>query len=740
MTADLCPSPSPGPPQHRHESLRPLSPRVFWELLGSMRFAIALLSLICVASAIGTVIQQGQPWVNGVDTFGPYWAEVFAALGLFRIYASAWFLLILGFLVVSTSLCLARNTPKVIADWRSLKLNIRHQALLAFRHRAQAQLPQPLGAAQARVLATLSASGWRVQMQARTGPTASESGVMIAARKGAAGRLGYIAAHGAIVLICTAGLLDGEALVRLQAWSQGLRPFTGGNVEPPNARLSLSNPAYRAQLFVPEGQRSNAAVVTLEQGMLVQPLPFDIELKHFRVEYYDSGMPKRFASDIVVHDAVHGRDVAATVEVNHPLSYEGVTIFQSSFEDGGSQVSLQPLWLDGRHDARSVATTVNGHSIALDAQGQPLLAGHGPQAGDLEVTDLRVINVEDLAQAQSRAQAPLALSGVNLSTLAEHLGSGARSAHAKQLTNIGPSVTYKLRDAAGQAKEFQNYLAPMQIDGQWMYLFGVREQADVGFRYLRVPADEQRSLTGWLHLLAALHDPAMRAQAAARFAQQAGGDRQSLRQELNLSARRALDLFAGEPWAGTASGTDQASRTGAAKGGLQALSDFVEQAVPAAQQQATSTTLVRILDGALWQLYALSRERDGLAPAAADDAHVRAFLSQSVLAISDATMYPASAIWQLQSFVPRQASVFQVTRTPARPVVYLGCVLLIIGVFSMLYVRERRVWVWLQPSEGGTTQLSMALSATRMTLDTDREFEQLRVDLGAHAQATAQTA
>ena len=34
------------------------------ELLASMRFAIALLTVICIASAIGTVIIQGEPLVN----------------------------------------------------------------------------------------------------------------------------------------------------------------------------------------------------------------------------------------------------------------------------------------------------------------------------------------------------------------------------------------------------------------------------------------------------------------------------------------------------------------------------------------------------------------------------------------------------------------------------------------------------------------------------------------------------
>ncbi|MNO00813.1 ResB-like family protein [compost metagenome] len=57
--------------------------------------------------------------------------------------------------------------------------------------------------------------------------------------------------------------------------------------------------------------------------------------------------------------------------------------------------------------------------------------------------------------------------------------------------------------------------------------------------------------------------------------------------------------------------------------------------------------------------------------------------------------------------------------------VYLGCLFLILGVFAMLYVRDRRVWVWLAPRADGSTDARMALSTNRKTMDVDREFEGL---------------
>ena len=83
------------------------------ELLSSMRFSISLLTIICIASVIGTVLKQHEPLNNYVNQFGPFWAELFGALDLYTVYSAAWFLLILAFLVVSTSLCIARQAPKI---------------------------------------------------------------------------------------------------------------------------------------------------------------------------------------------------------------------------------------------------------------------------------------------------------------------------------------------------------------------------------------------------------------------------------------------------------------------------------------------------------------------------------------------------------------------------------------------------------------------------------------------------
>jgi cytochrome c biogenesis protein len=161
------------------------------------------------------------------------------------------------------------------------------------------------------------------------------------------------------------------------------------------------------------------------------------------------------------------------------------------------------------------------------------------------------------------------------------------------------------------------------------------------------------------------------------------------------------------------------------RGGLPALGQFLESSVPEAERQRISEVLLRIVNGSLFELANVAREKAGLAPLPANDAS-QSFMTQAVLALSDSMFYPAPLYFELADFKHVQASVFQVARAPGKKVVYLGCILLIVGVFAMLYVRERRLWIWIE-SDGATgSKLTTALSTNRRTLDADREFEQLK--------------
>jgi cytochrome c biogenesis protein len=688
------------------------------ELFSSMRFAIALLTVICIASIIGTVLKQHESINNYINQFGPFWAELFRAAKLDSVYSAWWFLLILLFLVISTSLCIARNTPRIFVDLKTFKENIRAQSLKAFGQRAENQLAEEPAAAANRIGQLLVSGGWKVKLQQREAADGQAgAGWMVAARAGGAHKLGYIAAHSAIVLVCIGGLLDGDLVVRAQTWFNGKSVFTGGGMiadVPPQHRLSPRNPTFRGNILVPEGGQGSVAILQQSDGVLLQELPFSIELKKFIVDYYSTGMPKLFASEVVLHDRETGAQVPARIEVNHPASYKGVEIYQSSFDDGGSKVKLKAVPMSAAAKPFEVDGIIGGPSTEIT---------NGREKLTLEYAALRVINVENFADGGAMGSGADVRKVDLRHDIESRFGAANKTSKPKVLRNIGPSIGYKLRDAAGQAREYQNYMVPVDTgDGQPVFLLGMREKPEEPFRYLRVPADEQGTMDSFVRMRTSLADAATRTRAVERYiARAVDPKRPEMAEQLSVSAARALALFAG---------SERAKADAATQGGWQAIAEFMEANVPEAERERAGAVLVRILNDVLFEVLNLSREGAGMA-ALPNDEKSQAFLTQAVLAISDAHFYPAPVAMMMTDFTQVQASVFQVARAPGKNVVYLGCLLLIVGIFAMLYVRERRLWVWLtpdgaSPGDNTTTAATMAFSVNRKTIDSDREFEHLK--------------
>ena len=287
----------------------------------------------------------------------------------------------------------------------------------------------------------------------------------------------------------------------------------------------------------------------------------------------------------------------------------------------------------------------------------------------------------------------------------------------KNLHNIGPSVEYRLIDASGQATTFHQYMLPTELDGSRVLLAGVQDPGRPGFKYLRMPVDDYNTAGEFMLLRAALANPADRAEAVRRFARAYQGSSTD-QQALQTSAQRALDTFA--------------------QGGLQAISRFLEANVPPAEQQRAADIVIRLLGSAIHEVRVLVRERAGLPALGTSTQQLELDANWSrlaVAALSDLTLYPAPLLLTLKSFNHVQASVFQVTRTPGKLIVYLGCLFLVLGVFTMFYVRDRRIWVWLRPAEHSSgTRVLAAMTSQKRTLDFNREFDRFKAALNKLSQ------
>ena len=100
-------------------------------------------------------------------------------------------------------------------------------------------------------------------------------------------------------------------------------------------------------------------------------------------------------------------------------------------------------------------------------------------------------------------------------------------------------------------------------------------------------------------------------------------------------------------------------------------------------------------------------------------------LLDGLVAYSGSLDYGSPVLLQFDGFDEVKASGLQMTRSPGKTVVYIGSVLLVIGILFMFYVRELRVWVLIGPT--GHTRLSM--SSNRKNSDLDRDFNRYRDDI-----------
>lgn len=685
------------------ETRRPTRLADVVELLSSMRFAISLLTVISIASVIGTVLKQNEPMPNYVNQFGPFWFEVFSKLNLYTVYSAWWFLLIMAFLVVSTSLCIVRTTPKMLRDMRSWRENVREISLRNFHHKAEWTAPVARAAHAAQTAERLAHAGYNTRIVDKDGAT------LVTAKKGAGTRFGYIFAHSAIVIIMLGGLLDSELPIRFQQWAFDKEPFGGSGLIsaiPAKHRLGVANPTFRGNTQIAEGQASDVAIIPQGEGVMLQELPIVIQLKKFHIDFYSTGMPKLFASDVVVRDKENGKTFEATIKVNQPLLYKGLAVYQSSFEDGGTRLKLSGYPMTGTVDEPFDLNGVVHESTPLKQAGEEY---------SVEWSGFRPFNVENIGGNDPRAVTKGESLNEQLArTLGQATGSAGKTAGNKDLQNVGPSVQYKLRDKTGQAREYLNYMQPVTLDGVQMFLTGMRASPADNFSYLRIPADDEYSVRDWMRLRAALHTPELRALAAERYARRAmpgAGPSDQLAIQLAGSALKGVNIFAGE---------------GEQQGGFIAVARFLEK-IPEAERENAARIYMKILNGTLWELWQLAREKDGLPPAPTDEKHAQ-FLQLSVNALADSVFYGAPVYLKLEEFTEVKASVLQITRSPGKTIVYIGCLLLTLGVFAMFYIRERRIWVWLRDDDQGSHAL-MAMSTQRKTLDFEQEFNEIKAKL-----------
>jgi cytochrome c biogenesis protein len=287
------------------------------KFFSSVKLAIALIILITLASIVGTLIPQGGAEADYAARYGAL-AKPLIALQITRLYQSVWYLVLLLLFGVNTVVC---TLSRFGAKWRRAfgpPPTPDAQALAALKVRARFRLDLSAAAARDRVAGALASHGYR------TTGAAGSGGLSLTARKRRFGWFGSDVVHIGLLIILAGGLTSGRL-------------------------------ARRADLALFEGQ-----------ALAVPGAGFDLRLDKFETEYYPQGGVKDWKSTVTVVE--NGAPVLTrTVEVNHPLSHRGYSVYQESYGRNWDGPTLT-LELRKRADAAFVkpVTLKAGGAVAVD--------------------------------------------------------------------------------------------------------------------------------------------------------------------------------------------------------------------------------------------------------------------------------------------------------------------------------------------------------------------------------------
>lgn len=637
---------------------------VVLEFLGSMNLAITLLVAVGIASIIGTVLEQNRPYQEYLLNFGPFWHEIFAGMALYDVYSAGWFLAIVAFLVVSTSVCVYRHTPAMIRDMRQFRLSVREKSLRSFHHSVTAELDRTPDAVLDRAKRALGSRGYRVRIKDHGDHQ------VLSAMKGAANRLGYLFTHVAIVVICVGAVLDGRMPLKLAELTGRLvvetRDIPASQV-PAISRIGPDNPSFRGSVELPEGRSAGIVFITVRDGYVVQELPFRVEVKEFRVEHHSTGAPRSFESDLVIHDNDLPEPMETTISVNHPLIYKGHAIYQASFGDGGSELTFS-IWPFGPRGIEPVPFEGKVfESYPMD------VADHGQWL--LEIRDFALHNVNPFIDDEGER--------VN--------------------RNFGPSVTFRLRNQAGESWEYQNYMVPVEEEGRLFYLSGMREDATQEFRFMHIPAAPGGGIERFMTFQAMLRTPEVVERVVQENVTSGAmpvGD-EAMQTQVAQTMSRLMGIFA--------------------RGGYDAIAREIENRTPPEQMEQVTDVFIRVLHTGLQALYLEVLADEGVEEISEAD---QVFLEDAVAAVNASAFYGSPVFLQLTTFNQIEASGLMITKAPGQNVVYFGSALLTLGVFLLFYVAHRRAWVWVRAGDQGS-HVVFAGTSNRNMVEFDKEFQGL---------------
>jgi cytochrome c biogenesis protein len=278
--------------------------RLLWRGLTSVRFALALIGFLALATLLGALIPQlpaemrGNPaavtaWLEFQERRFGFLTDPMHRAGLFQVFRSVWFMAGLALLVASVCVCTANRLPPI---WR----NVRHpQTRVPDEYFDRGQPAVSIAAEFDGLAAELRRRRYKVT-STREGDT-----TYLFADRFPWAQFATFVSHLALILFLAGGLVTVLT-------------------------------AREQQVFAAEGESGAPVFATSD------PDHMQLYVEDAIGRFDESGFPLDFRTDLIVYKG--GQEVARGVTtVNSPLSYGGYRFHQSAYFPDGAALRVRDL-------------------------------------------------------------------------------------------------------------------------------------------------------------------------------------------------------------------------------------------------------------------------------------------------------------------------------------------------------------------------------------------------------------
>jgi len=295
---------------------------VLWDFFCSLRLTIFILIALAVTSIIGTIIPQGRKPGEYIQAYGDNAYSLIALLDFEDMYHAWWFLGLLVLFCLNLMACSIKRLPRVLKAIKNPNFRPDERFYRSLSNQDNLQVSAPAPEVRQRV-ARFIESRFGKMVQTEEGEK-----IHLFAQKAPYARLGVYVTHLSILLILAGAII--------------------GNIW-----------GFKAFVNIAEGTAADKVRPT-DGGPPIE-LGFTVHVDDFDVSYYEgSARPREYMSILNVIDGGEKVIEKRKIVVNDPLTYQGITFYQSSYGPAGDPVFKMQVKPSGG-DAFEVAAPLGKH-------------------------------------------------------------------------------------------------------------------------------------------------------------------------------------------------------------------------------------------------------------------------------------------------------------------------------------------------------------------------------------------